>query len=447
MQLWTIFLKSLNTILPFRDFVYIAQLEEYRPERYYKWMRKFFFRRNIEVREHIVWTPRAMLVCAASIAVWMLATLCVLLFVAGPVKLVAVLALLIGIPIIVGLVNIVSVPFFTVLHTRIHNRAAAKVRTYTRLQVILIAGSFGKTTTKHVLYELIRLHKRTQMTPGTINTTTGIAQWILKNLHTNTEVLIIEADAYAIGDIAQVMRIAPPTISIITALGDQHMERLKTHDVLVRATSEAFTDSSETTVCIAPEAILSELSNAIGARPSSVAEHVVLPNNLTQPPAVQLAMQLAVTAAQALQVPDTFFEKTLTQWQPPERRGVPVTLFGYECLDYSFNVTLTTATAALQHARTEAQKAHKKLLVVTGGITEAQDATKDNTQLGTLCAQYAQHTVVINTMFAKAVIAGLHNAPHSTKEDVIPKLPKSLCEFNSDEWLVLLLPELGDVYR
>lgn len=447
MQLWTIFLKIINTILPFRDFVYIAQLEEYRPERYTKWAQKFFFRRNIEHREHIVWTPRAMLVCAASIAVWVPATLCVLLFVAGPVKLVAVLVLLIGIPIIVGLVTIVSVPFFTVLHTRVHNRAAAKVRTCSNIQIVLIAGSFGKTTTKHLLYELIRLHKRTQITPGTINTTTGIAQWILKNLHTNTEVLIIEADAYAVGDIAQVMRIVPPTISIITALGDQHMERLKTRDALVRATGEAFTNSSETTVCIAPKAVLNELANVIGARPSSVAEQIVLPENLTQSPVLQQTMQLAVAAAQALHVPDTFFAQTLSTWQPPERRGVPTTLFGYECLDYSFNVTLTTATAALQHAHTEAQKVHKKLLVVTGGITEAQDAIKDNTQLGTLCAQYAQHTIVINTMFAQAVIAGLQNAPHSTKEDVIPKLPESLYEFNSDEWFVLLLPELGDLYR
>jgi len=207
MQLLKTFLKITNALFPFRDFVYIAQLEEYRTDRFRKWAHHFFFRRNIEKREHLVWTLRARLLLVVSIILW---AMCIAGFynTAGiGSALVAAVLLSFSIPFIVGIALHLLAPFVALAHAHAVSKATRRVALCKNLTVVLIAGSFGKTTTKHFLYELIRLHKKTQMTPGTINTTVGVAQWITRSLRDDTEVLLLEADAYAVGDIAEIARI------------------------------------------------------------------------------------------------------------------------------------------------------------------------------------------------------------------------------------------------
>lgn len=450
MQLLKTFLKISNTLVPFRDFVYIAQLEEYRIDRFYKWACRFFFRRNIEKREHLVWTLRARLLLLVSVVLWITGIVGAYSMAGISGALVAVVLLSLGTPLIVGIALYLLIPFVAWAHRHAVGVATRRVALYKNLTVVLIAGSFGKTTTKHFLYELIRLHKKTQMTPGTINTTVGVAQWIIRSLRDDTEVLLLEADAYAVGDIAEIAHMAPPGVAIITALGDQHMERLKTRETLVHATAEAFTESLPTAVCIAPASVHAEIAD-VGTRIRIVSDVLVHADEeslvVQHALPIRQSLRLAVCAAYALGVPNTFFKDVLANPPVPERRGVYTILHGYECLDYSFNVTLTTAHEALKDAQARAQKAHKKLLVVTGGITEAQDTYTENQELGARCGEYADHTIVIETMFTSDVRLGLGTKPHSTVSDVAPYIPRSLQNFNPQEWFILLLPELGDLYR
>ena len=64
------FLILCNTVLPFADFLYILQLEEYSTKRLLHWLPRFFFRRNIQRREKLILTRKVLLILALSVGMW-----------------------------------------------------------------------------------------------------------------------------------------------------------------------------------------------------------------------------------------------------------------------------------------------------------------------------------------------------------------------------------------
>src|SRR3989344_1958350 len=229
----------MNTLFPFADFVWILQKEEYETGRYLYWLRRFFFRRNFVVSEKLVYTARARATLALAATLWFGAlTTVVLAYASIFVWFLAPLVSLVAIPLFVLLANLLLLPAFALAHARVRRRARALVAAHAQMRVVAIVGSYGKTTTKHLLYDLVRYHYRTQMTPGTINTTAGIAAWISKSLAPSTEVLVVEMDAYHRGEIARSARITPPDIAVITTIGEQHLERFGSHEALAKALGE-----------------------------------------------------------------------------------------------------------------------------------------------------------------------------------------------------------------
>lgn len=93
--------------------------------------------------------------------------------------------------------------------------------------VIGITGSFGKTSTKHILGHILSAYAPTLMTPGSVNTEMGITRIIREKLTPDIRYFIVEMGAYGPGSIARLCRLAPPDTAIITAVGDAHYERFK----------------------------------------------------------------------------------------------------------------------------------------------------------------------------------------------------------------------------
>ena len=177
-----------NAIVPFRDALYILQLEEYRVGRLAKWLPRFFFRRNVARRQQLRYTQRAKTIFAASLFLWVLA---------------AVVVATSALPLVVrvGLIGVLCTfghafvaagtwalwPVHHVAALRAMRRAASVVASRKEMRVVAVAGSYGKTTTKQFVYDLARHVLPTQMVPGTINTPRGIADWLLKNLRASTD--------------------------------------------------------------------------------------------------------------------------------------------------------------------------------------------------------------------------------------------------------------------
>jgi len=97
-------------------------------------------------------------------------------------------------------------------------------------KIIGITGSYGKTTTKNFLRDIMSLRFRTYATPKSYNTLMGISLAINRDLADDyrSEYFISEMGAYVPGEIDRICQLTPPDIAIVTEIGPQHLERFKT---------------------------------------------------------------------------------------------------------------------------------------------------------------------------------------------------------------------------
>lgn len=105
-------------------------------------------------------------------------------------------------------------------------------------KIVGITGSYGKTSTKYILHQILSQKYNTLMTPDSYNTPMGICKVIRGDLLPEHEIFIVEMGAYKRGDIRELCRLAPPEIGILTAVGPVHLERFKSIENTTRAKYE-----------------------------------------------------------------------------------------------------------------------------------------------------------------------------------------------------------------
>jgi len=104
--------------------------------------------------------------------------------------------------------------------------------------IVAITGSYGKTSTKHFVAQVLRGKTPTHMTSGSINTLMGITREIRENLKPEHRYFVVEMGAYGIGSIRRLCGLTPPKISIITWIGKAHLERFGSVENIARAKGE-----------------------------------------------------------------------------------------------------------------------------------------------------------------------------------------------------------------
>lgn len=104
--------------------------------------------------------------------------------------------------------------------------------------VIGITGSFGKTSTKHILGHVLGTLAPTLYTPGSINTPMGVTRVIREQLKPEHRYFIVEMGAYGPGSITRLCRLAPPDMALITTIGHAHYERFRSLDTVADAKFE-----------------------------------------------------------------------------------------------------------------------------------------------------------------------------------------------------------------
>lgn len=104
--------------------------------------------------------------------------------------------------------------------------------------IVAITGSYGKTTTKHILHHILQSAAPTLMTPGSVNTDMGITRIVRERLTAQHTYFIVEMGAYGPGSIARLCALTPPHVGLITAVGQAHYERFKTIETVASAKFE-----------------------------------------------------------------------------------------------------------------------------------------------------------------------------------------------------------------
>jgi UDP-N-acetylmuramoyl-tripeptide--D-alanyl-D-alanine ligase len=115
--------------------------------------------------------------------------------------------------------------------------AVAKLSKF-KPQIIAVTGSYGKSTTKEFISELLSTKYKLAKTPDSQNTNFGLVRAINERLKKDNQYFVAEMGAYKVGEIANLCSIARPDISVITGIEPQHIELFGGMDNVVRAKYE-----------------------------------------------------------------------------------------------------------------------------------------------------------------------------------------------------------------
>lgn len=305
------------------------------------------------------------------------------------------------------------------------------------LTVIAVAGSYAKTSTKHILAHVLSGEFRVHSTPGNINRALGIAKEIKETLTSSHQFFIVEMGEYDRGDIAALTKFVAPGYAVITPITIAHLERFRNQeeieteifDVLAYSKAEGIVHQSNQSVAkrlsfdnrcsfYDPELISHVLVSRAGTE-FTVDSLSAMPlfislfgrhNAENTLPAIVLAKKLGMTAEKirsqlsSLPVVPHRLEPTLLE------RQILV-------LDNGYNSNPSSAVQALE-VLTQMEGSQK--IVCTPGFVElGTDQARYNEAFGTQIAKVADLVLLMKGVNTTALMSGLQQAGFPEKSIII----------------------------
>lgn len=339
-------------------------------------------------------------------------------------------------PILLLLSNSLLLPLETIITQWYFNDAKKRLEAMSNLKIIGITGSYGKTTTKYVLAEILRQKYNTLMPPGSFNTPMGIAKIIRSQLKPTHEIFVAEMSAKQKGDIAELCDLAKPQFGILTAIGKQHLETFgsfenikKTKNELIECLPDdgvAFFNMDDP-VCQELATITNKKSISYGINTDNVnyrAQNIQvtgdgssfsISKNNDQP--ITFTTKLlgrhniynilaAIAAASELGLSLSEMVYPIKQLRPVEHRlALKKTSDNIIFIDDAFNSNPVGSKMALEVL---AQINGAKKIIVTPGMIElgAEEYTL-NKQFGTYIADVCNYVILVGKKQTKAILDGL----------------------------------------
>lgn len=144
------------------------------------------------------------------------------------------------------LITAILIPFFILVAGNItkpvelniqngfKKKARIKLASMPHLKVIAITGSYGKTSIKFMIKDLLKERYSVCFTPGSFNTPMGICKVINNDLQAHHQVLILEMGARYAGNIQELCDIAQPDVSIVSNVGLAHLETFGSQEIIAK---------------------------------------------------------------------------------------------------------------------------------------------------------------------------------------------------------------------
>jgi UDP-N-acetylmuramoyl-tripeptide--D-alanyl-D-alanine ligase len=281
-------------------------------------------------------------------------------------------------------------------------RFAAAYRDEIGAQVVAVTGSAGKTTTKEMIFHMLRGERRAVRAPKSFNNDLGVPLTIL-DADRSTEVVVVEVGTNHPGEIDRLGAIARPDVAAITCVAAAHIEHLgsiegvarekasllahlrpsgtavlNADDVRVRGMASAVeTKLGRDAVVLAGFASDARLRGRVAAAfdgDSVIPGSIVLVDGgpkLVVPVAGHHNARnalIALACCQAVGIPGLRAAEALATFRPPEGRWNVETIAGVTLIDDTYNANPASVTAALETFATVGEPAGR--IVVLGGMLE-----------------------------------------------------------------------------
>ena len=129
-------------------------------------------------------------------------------------------------PLLVYIAALAMIPVERQVQEGYKRQARRKLSGMDGLITVGITGSYGKTSVKFIVAEILKQRFNTLATPGSYNTPMGICIVVNNHLTPAHQVLVLEMGMRYRGDIRELCGIARPDISIVTDVGVAHLETM-----------------------------------------------------------------------------------------------------------------------------------------------------------------------------------------------------------------------------
>jgi UDP-N-acetylmuramoyl-tripeptide--D-alanyl-D-alanine ligase len=350
----------------------------------------------------------------------------------------------VAVPLIVDKVLVLTGPIESRVSKRYVRHAVRRLGTV-RPRVVAITGSYGKTSTKEHLRDLISGQLRVVASPASFNNQMGLARTINEALVPGTEVLIAEMGAYGPGEIAAMCGWLPPDIAVITAIGPVHLERFGSLERTRDAKAE-ITQRAPTVVLNVDSPMLASLAAQLhdkrvvrcGSTASPVDVAAVVDGDellctagtwttrVRAPTGVNATnVACALGVALELGVGHRVLEQALGGLRTAQHRGeMERSPSGALVLDDTFSSNPAGARSAIE--RVGATDVDGRRVVVTPGIVElGAEQHRANVELGRLAGAVADVVVVVGRTNRGPLLAGVRSADHArtvvvrTRDDAV----------------------------
>ena len=139
---------------------------------------------------------------------------------------------------------------------------AKKWREALDLKIIGITGSNGKTTVKDIIYHLLSKKYKVKKTEGNYNNHIGLPFTLLR-AEKDDDFMILEMGMSDFGEIKLLAEIAEPNVSIITNIGESHLEFLKTKENVFKAKTEILPYTKEAVIINGDDEYLKNIEKVV----------------------------------------------------------------------------------------------------------------------------------------------------------------------------------------
>lgn len=124
---------------------------------------------------------------------------------------------------IIWLANKINIPVEKCVYLHYKHMAMKKLKNMD-IPVVGITGSYGKTSSKNILNDILSIKYNSFPTPKNFNTPYGLIRSINNHLDKFNDIFIAEMGAFKVGEINTTCKLMKPTHGILTTIGEAHLE-------------------------------------------------------------------------------------------------------------------------------------------------------------------------------------------------------------------------------
>lgn len=319
------------------------------------------------------------------------------------------------------------------------------------IPVIAITGSNGKTSTKELLYHVLKGKYNVHATKGNYNTSIGLPLSLL-GINKNHDISIIEMGANQPGDIKYLCEITEPTHGLITNISSSHLEGFQSIENIVETKGALFhyLENGISFINYADDRV--KLINNSGDKvtyglnaecdfPADIHHEddgsilLTIDAHEIKTKSKNLSFVKNIIAVSAvsvtLEIEWELLQERILTFKPPKGRCKVLTYNSITIIDDTYNANLESCVAAIDYLMAFTGSG-RKILVLGDMLELGVASTQQHEKLGSKCSEAnldAVFTIGKETMSTQSAINGIPiNLHYHNSDDLISSLKSQLKE-------------------